>query len=314
MLVLRGGSVFRWAVGFTLGTIVLAASWLSAGSAAAASARLSFDKGTGSVFPTRNGETEVSVDCEGAVGAKCRGFVVLLPQGNGKEELGGDSIGKKSFKAPSDTDVDLRISLDRDASRAASDEPLRVKAVLKQKGSRKAADELAAVLYEAKPFKTSQAPRASASANTTEFSWNFDIPAGHYLPLKAFSCPADMKQITAGTEFGGPNRGLAHMAAIPFSASSGVGYAGFDRANISGALAGHAYFNIVNMFGWPAGGFWENSIWAPAGERGKFSFKVTCTDASGYNVGAADVPVIKIIFSDDINTVRTAQQFFPWRH
>jgi hypothetical protein len=314
MRISLGGSAYRRSSGLAFGALALALVLFADGSAGAASTRLSFDKGAGSVFPARNGETEVSVDCEGADGRKCRGSVLLFPQGMSKEELGGDSVGKKSFKAPTDTDVDLRIELDRDAGRAASDQPVRVRAVLLKKGSRKAADEHTAVLYEAEPFKTSQAPTASASAGSTEFSWNFDIPAGHYLPLNAFSCPADMKQITAGAEFGGPNRGLAHMAAIPFTASSGVGYAGFDRANISGALSGHLYFNIVNMFGWPAGGFWENSIWAPAGERGRFSFKVTCTDVSGYNRGAADVPVIKIILSDDINTVKTGQQFFPWRH
>ena len=55
------------------------------------------------------------------------------------------------------------------------------------------------------------------------------------------------------------------------------------------------------MLGWPQGGVFENSIWAPLTRDGSFSLKVTCTNAKGY--GAA-------YLVDSVS--RFQQDFFPW--
>jgi hypothetical protein len=69
-------------------------------------------------------------------------------------------------------------------------------------------------------------------------------------------------------------------------------------ASVSHDFAG-ANFTWVDMAGWPEGGFWYNSVWAPPGEDGTFSLTVTCTDLD----------------NSDAAFVRQGYEktFFPWK-
>jgi hypothetical protein len=103
---------------------------------------------------------------------------------------------------------------------------------------------------------------------------------------------------------GGP---LEYTAKIQPKASDGVGYAGFDRAHVSDPLAPPEIYAFTTgriMFGWPEGGFFHNSIWAPLDKAGHFSFTAFCWPHR--RSGEAHVQAHSDTFYDQ-------RRFFPWK-
>jgi hypothetical protein len=111
-----------------------------------------------------------------------------------------------------------------------------------------------------------------------DFHWKWTIDAGSYMPMKAWSCPDDVRWIGTDTKadiYEGGDR-IGQKGLMTASASSGTGYGGFDHVTVDE----HPEFTRKYYFltGWPEGGFWYNSIWAPPGEKGHFELTVRCVN------------------------------------
>lgn len=280
---------------------------------ASAAGKLKVDSAVGSALLNDGTKAEITVDCP--TGNKnCRGDVALLPRGDTAGELGDDPIAEGSFKADAGTDADIRMGLTGPARRALEDDPLLVTAVVDARGSKKPSDEQRVSIVEAREIEVDQVPTAVRQGDQTVFSWNFqNIRAGTYLILKQFWCPSYAPYVGAGgsgSRQGGPTE---FVAKIDYKASDGVGYAGFDHANVSEAYAPgviYAFTSSRAMFGWKEGGFWENSIWAPGGETGRFSFSVTCTP----NLGGGSSAVNGSAYVQAGDERADSRRFFPWRN
>ncbi len=290
-------AVLGLAAGLTVGL------W-SASASAATSGRAVFSTGLGSVLPTGAGIAEVSIGCPATAPGACRGSVVLVPRGDTARTLGSRALASAQFRLARGADADLKLRLSGPARRALSHGPLYVIAVLRGAGSRSPVNVIAkrpVALASERPFNAPpQAPRASAAyecpssqgvyAQCMDFSWSWKIPAGHFLKMNRFSCPADMPRVAQGRQL------LVEIGAgvvsefrgkLEASASDGTGYGAFKKAIVKTTHATDA-ISFFNMLGWPQGHFESNSIWAPLFRDGSFSLKVTCTSATGTDAAWID--------------------------
>jgi len=138
-----------------------------------------------------------------------------------------------------------------------------------------------------------------------EYSWDWTIPSHHYMPLKDFKCPASAPRVAAdGRQIGFIS---SYEAKVEVKADDGVGYAGWDHVDTTAnTFTVPAPYNsrvkMTNMIGWPEGGVFYNSIWAPVFSDGDFSLKVTCTSAAPENSAR--------VFADSGG--KHYENFLPW--
>jgi hypothetical protein len=308
-------AVLGLAVGLTVGL------W-SGSASAATSGRTVFSKGLGSVLPTGAGIAEVSIGCPATAPGACRGSVVLVPRGDTARTLGSRALASAQFRLARGADADLKLRLSGPARRALSHGPLYVIAVLRGAGSRSPVNVIAqrpAALASERPFKAPpQAPRASdayecpiqgVDAQCMDFSWSWKIPAGHYLKMNSFSCPADMPRVAQGRQLLveiGAGVVTEFRGKLEASAGDGTGYGAFNQAIVKTTHGGTDAISFFNMLGWLQGHLERNSIWAPLFRDGSFSLKVTCTSATDTDAA----------WIDDGNSVESAISgptlFFPW--
>lgn len=306
------GRALRFLVSPVAGVVILLALALFAPDAGAAQPITpAFAIGLGSVLPTQGGVTEVSLSCPDRDKGTCRGSVSLVPRGQTAQVLGSQALATGSFDLKAGEDVDLKLHLAPEATGDLSSGPLFVTAVLRSAGTSGPAAERQEALAHERVYSPSVAPTttralASTAGDGTTYSWNYDIPAGSALLLKQFSCPSSAPLVAKGREHRSAGKIVDIVDSegkIEASASDGTGYAGFDRASTS-RIQGDIN-EWTNMTGWPKGGFFYNSVWAPLFKAGHFSVKVTCTDVGGLDAARilgswdADAPALK--------------DFFPWK-
>lgn len=283
-----------------LGAFVAAAS-------GAAPIKPRFATGLGSALPNGGGQAMVSVSCPEGKEGSCRGSVSLVPRGQTESELGGGAVASRSFQLAAGVDADLKLNLDEKAVSELPDGPLRLTAVLRSSGASKpVADRPVTVSRPEIYTPPAQASASQALASgSTKFSWDINIPAGKAVVMKDFSCPANAPLVAKGREHVSPGKLVDIVESegrITYYASDGVGYAGFDRPKVKGTRSINEW---TNMTGWPQGGFFSNSIWAPIGKAGKFSLTVICDDVNGLEAA-------RLLGSWDASTAYV-KNFFPWK-
>jgi hypothetical protein len=305
--VLIGSSPIRRVASIVGASALLAAALAAVPSSAdaAASSKLSFAKGIGAALPNKGGMVQVAVACSGGAKRGCRGSVALVPRDATEEALGGDDVASEGFEVGRNRTKTIRLDLGDSAHEILGDGRLRLTAVLRSAGSRKpvAAREVAVerAQIDTRPVRISVRRLA---ANTEEFSFVWNVTAGHYIVVKRWTCPAELPRVAAGFEVGFDIR----LAKIRYAASDGTGYMGFRIPAISNRVELHTKGHFYrNMLGWSEGNFWENSIWAPLGSAGRFELTVTCTDGDRVFESA--------IWHDNENRDDPSYygQIFPWR-
>jgi hypothetical protein len=143
-----------------------------------------------------------------------------------------------------------------------------------------------------------------SGANYLKYSWKWDIPGGHYLVLPDFKCPPEAPFV-ANRRSTKPNA----EADMNASATDGTGYGNFVTAHTVNReaaidLRDHRRLKLRIMTGWPEGGFFRNSVWAPPFSGGHFELSVVCTNVdNGAESGFAWV-------RDDPETTNAG--LFPW--
>jgi hypothetical protein len=256
----------------------------------------SFSRGTGAVLPTKDGVTHVRVDC--ARGGKvkkgsCTGSVSLVPRGQTADKLGSHPIASKGFFLRAHHGVTLVLRLNQGARGALAQGPLLVTAILRKTGlSERPVAQRPAAIVRPQAFKAPpQAPHArhvpgSRGSNNIEYSWDWTIPAHHYMVLNDFKCPNSAPRVAwDGRQVGFIS---SYKAKVEVTAGDGVGYSGWDHVDTTASTFNvdapyNSKVKMTNMIGWPEGGLFYNSIWAPVFSDGSFSLKVTCTNAAPEN-------------------------------
>ena len=272
------------------------------GTAAAAGPAPKFAQGSGAVAPARNGKTEVGVTCPSTAKEKpCRGSIVLDPRRSTEERLGDDPVARRNFKLRSGRTRSYMLDLDHGADGILPDGVLRVRAELRSSGRTVADRRFALAHAERYRGHGHRKVRRLPRSNLVEYSWSWDIPAGHYRVMKRFKCPDQAPRVAPGKEYRFYWRG----AKISHSASQGTGYGNFYLVIISDVFEGRPGLWLRNMLGWPEGSFWDNSVWAPLDRAGHFELSVTCTDG--------DRVLDSAVNTDYGNDDRKYSGWFPWR-
>lgn len=301
------------AVGLAGGiTAASAEPQLRAAGEAAVSGKAVFSRGIGAALPNNGKLAVVSVSCPDKSRSVCRGSVALVPRGGTARTLGSRALARISFRLARGTLAGLKLRLNPSARRALSRGPLFLRAVLRKTSSDAVIAMRPVAVANDRPFTAPQAGTEGSpykcdphdyrpdASSCVDFSFNWSIPAGNFLVVKSFSCPADRPNVYQGRKLGRGSDG--YEGKIEYSASAGTGYAGFNVPTVSEFdFDDNTYYN---MQGWPTGGFSFNSIWAPPLAAGSFSLKVTCTDATKF--GAANFSKHTFLFDNPPSF------FFPW--
>jgi hypothetical protein len=140
------------------------------------------------------------------------------------------------------------------------------------------------------------------SASDITYNWKWDFGPGKYLILPEFTCPPDAPFVRSnGTTV--EDRDDSHKviraiskADIVAVAKAGTGYAGFNVPKIRTTREGRN--ELYQMFGWPEGSVFSNSVWSPISESGHFELTVTCasTYVAQVSLGSAFTAQVKRIF------------------
>lgn len=247
----------------------------------------------GSQLPYMGGEAEVAVVCVGrrAGSAACRGEIRLLARGIAARRLVGSAPVAnafiKSLAAGQSRRIRLRVS--PAARRALPTHVLALKLVVRQAGRPPVAKNVSATvqrpfLGDARPNRVvveqppSNGREPKSGANYLKYSWKWDIPAGTYLVLPDFKCPPEAPYVSNQSSTK-PNA----EAAMKASATDGTGYGNFVTAhtvNREGFIdwSQTTRLKLRIMTGWPEGGLFRNSVWAPPFSGGHFELSVVCTN------------------------------------
>ena len=142
------------------------------------------------------------------------------------------------------------------------------------------------------------------SASDVTYNWKWDFGPGKYLILPEFTCPPNAPFVRSnGTTV--EDRDDSHKviraiskADIVAVAKAGTGYAGFRVPKIRTTREGRK--ELFQMFGWPEGSVFSNSVWAPILDSGHFELTVTCADTYVAQVS------LGLAFSAQV------QRIFPW--
>jgi hypothetical protein len=140
------------------------------------------------------------------------------------------------------------------------------------------------------------------SASEITYSWKWDFGAREYLMLPEFTCPPNapfvMSNGTTVEDKDDSNRVIRAIskADIVAVAKAGTGYAGFKVPKIRTARDGSK--TLYQMFGWPEGSVFSNSVWAPLLQSGHFELTVTCasTYVAQVRLGSAFTAQVQRIF------------------
>jgi hypothetical protein len=310
-----------WVVFGSLAPIVVVLTLLASATDAAPKApagpRLGLDRVTGSQLPNNGGEAEVVVVClvRQAVSAPCRGTIQLLARGKAARRLVGSApVAGGSIKAlAAGQSRRIRLRLRPGARRVLRTHVLALRLVAYQAGWPPVAKNVSAAIE--RPFLghglpnrvvVERPPRGDpqSGANYLKYSWKWDIPAHHYLELPDFKCPPDAPYVR-NRRSTKPNA----EADMNASATDGTGYGNFLTAHTVNReaaidLRDHRRLKLRIMTGWPEGGFFRNSVWAPPFSGGHFELSVVCTNVdNGAEFGFAWV-------RDDPETTNAG--LFPW--
>jgi hypothetical protein len=272
--------------------LTLLAGATDAAPKAPAGPRLGLDRVTGRQLPNNGGEAEVVVAClrrQAASGA-CRGTIQLLARGKARRLVGSAPVAGVSIKAlAAGQSRPIRLRLRPAARRVLRTQVLALRIVLHQAGWPPLAMNVSAAierpfLGHARPNRVvvEQPPRngsePKSGVNYVEYNWKWDIPAHHYLELPEFKCPPDAPYVR-NRRSTKPNA----EADMKASATDGTGYGNFVTAHTV-SREGYIDWNqrtrlkLRIMTGWPEGGFFRNSVWAPAFTNGHFELSVVCTN------------------------------------
>jgi hypothetical protein len=241
---------------------------------------LTFSSKMGQVIPTHAGKSLVTVLCDGSsYKSHCRGSLQIVPRGATRAALGPAPIAAVSLGLQDNANGDHILDLSTAAKQLLANHYLSVTLRLTQPGrSLKARPALLALerrtLASRNPSRVQHFRSPAGSTTTSTYTWDWTIKAGSFKVLPDWRCPGGEPNIARGRTL---NDGWAGWEAkLEVEASSGTGYAAFDQAHTSSfraAVAGPWY----KMHGWPEGGWFHNSAWAPWTTSGHFKLKVTCT-------------------------------------
>jgi hypothetical protein len=281
--------------------------------------RLGLDRVTGSQLPNNGREAQVMVVCLGrpAASAPCRGTIRLLARGNAARRLVGSApVAGASIKAlAAGQSRPIRLRLRAAARRVLPTHVLALRVVVYQAGRPPVAKNVSATIQ--RPFlgharpnhvlvqqPPSNGSEPKSGVNYLEYNWKWDIPAGHYLVLPEFKCPPEAPYVR-NRRSTKPNA----EADMKASATDGTGYGNFVTAhtvNREGYIdwSQTTRLKLRIMTGWPEGGFFRNSVWAPPFTNGHFELSVVCTNTNtGGLYGFAWI-------RDDPETTNAG--LFPW--
>jgi hypothetical protein len=292
----------------------LVSVWILASAAAAAprpvaGGRLGFAPFAGSELPNVNGKVEVFVACSGsASNASCSGTVELSPRGPSTQRLtGSPTLASASITIPLNGERSVILSLSRRVREALTGHVLALTVTLRQRNRNPISRRMLAarerpVIGHSHPNHVVR--HILGSASDISYNWEWDFGPHSYLILPEFTCPPNAPFVRSnGTKVedrDDSNKVIRTIskADIVAVAKAGTGYAGFRVPKIRTTRDGGK--ELYQMFGWPEGSVFSNSVWSPLTESGHFNLTVTC--ASTY---VAQVSV-GLAFSDQV------QRIFPW--
>jgi hypothetical protein len=281
------------------GVVLVVSAGSSAAGPDARPGKTTFASGLGTSLPNHNGKVLASVECDGSsVNSACQGIMQLIPRGPTRALLGTKPVAARYFKVRDGDDGDRLLALKRPARAVLAKEPLRLTFRLKPKG--RPAKTRPVVVALARPVKRGAVldkvaiTRSKAGVTTYTRNWSWDIKWGTFLKLPDWRCPSATPRVarSGSSSWGGEGK-------LDARAGEGTGYSGFDHAHTAFFINAN-FYNWFSMNGWPEGGWFYNSVWAPAFKNGHFELTVTCTDAAEFDAA----------YTNQGNDER----FFPWKN
>ena len=292
----------------------LASAWIPAAAAGAApqpvgGGRMEFAPFAGSELQNANGKAEVLVACSGsATNARCSGTVELSPRGSSTRRLTGSAtLASASITIPAGSERGVILRLSRRVRKALTGHVLDLTVKLRQRNRHPISRRMMAarerpVIGHSHPDRVIRHTLGSASDVT--YNWKWDFGPGKYLIVPEFTCPPNAPFVRSnGTTV--EDRDDSHKviraiskADIVAVAKAGTGYGGFRVPKIRTTREGRK--ELFQMFGWPEGSVFSNSVWAPILDSGHFELTVTCADTYVAQVS------LGLAFSAQV------QRIFPW--